>query len=69
MKLCPGFCEYILILFLHFADINECASNPCKNNGKCKDGINKYTCDCHVSYKGSTCQTRKGKIHHENMSI
>ena len=25
---------------------HECASNPCKNGGTCKDGINSFTCTC-----------------------
>jgi len=25
---------------------DECASNPCLNNGKCVDGVNKYYCVC-----------------------
>ena len=38
-------------------DINECAKKPCKNGGKCKDGVNKYTCTCVAGYTGTTCQT------------
>ena len=38
-------------------DINECAKKPCKNGGKCKDGVNKYTCTCAAGYTGTTCQT------------
>jgi len=29
-----------------FADINECASNPCQYAGTCTDGANSYTCAC-----------------------
>ena len=49
---------YRIISILHFnEDINECASNPCKNGGKCKDGVNKYTCTCAAGFTGNTCQT------------
>ena len=41
----------------YFLDINECASNPCRNGGICKDGVNEYTCTCSAGYKGTTCQT------------
>jgi len=27
-------------------DINDCASNPCKNGGDCRDGVNSYFCNC-----------------------
>ena len=43
-------------------DINECAKKPCKNGGKCKDGVNKYTCTCAAGYTGTTCQTSNVKI-------
>ena len=42
-------------------DINECASNPCKNNGVCIDGINAFTCNCKDGYIGLECET--GEIH------
>ena len=36
-------------------DINECASNPCKNGGTCYDGINSYTCTCRSGWEGQNC--------------
>lgn len=27
-------------------DVNECASNPCQNDGTCLDRIGDYTCIC-----------------------
>lgn len=37
-------------------NINECNSYPCKNNGKCIDGPNNYTCDCtNTGYTGYNC--------------
>jgi len=29
---------------------DECASNPCLNNGRCVDGVNKYHCVCENKY-------------------
>ncbi|XP_065819506.1 neurexin-3b isoform X11 [Labrus bergylta] len=35
----------------------QCDSNPCKNNGVCKEGWNRFVCDCTGSgYWDSTCE-------------
>uniref|UniRef100_A0A3P8WSB7 Neurexin 3b n=1 Tax=Cynoglossus semilaevis TaxID=244447 RepID=A0A3P8WSB7_CYNSE len=35
----------------------QCDSNPCKNSGACKEGWNRYVCDCTGSgFWGSTCE-------------
>ncbi|XP_052258974.1 mucin-like protein isoform X1 [Dreissena polymorpha] len=36
-------------------DINECASNPCKNGSTCNDRINNYTCTCAPGLAGQNC--------------
>jgi len=36
-------------------NINDCASNPCSNNGTCIDGINRYHCVCHDKYIDRSC--------------
>ncbi|KAM7173288.1 neurexin-1 isoform 20-T20 [Macrochelys suwanniensis] len=34
-----------------------CLSNPCKNNGVCRDGWNRYICDCSgTGYLGRSCE-------------
>ncbi|XP_049726228.1 neurexin-1 isoform X21 [Elephas maximus indicus] len=34
-----------------------CLSNPCKNNGLCRDGWNRYVCDCSgTGYLGRSCE-------------
>ncbi|XP_062979923.1 neurexin-1 isoform X20 [Elgaria multicarinata webbii] len=34
-----------------------CLSNPCKNNGGCRDGWNRYVCDCSgTGYLGRSCE-------------
>jgi hypothetical protein len=40
-----------------FADINECASNPCENGGSCTDNVNGYSCTCIGGYTGINCET------------
>ena len=37
-------------------DIDECASNPCRNNGICVDKINGYHCTCVNGFTGTNCQ-------------
>ena len=39
------------------ADVNVCASSPCKNGGTCHDQINSFWCSCRGGWSGSTCQT------------
>ena len=41
----------------HLTDINECASDPCKNGGICHDTINGYTCSCAAGYTDPQCTT------------
>lgn len=40
---------------LVLADINDCASSPCKNGGTCIDGINSFQCFCPDGWEGSLC--------------
>ena len=45
-----------LLTFL-LADINECSSNPCQNNGSCNEKVNSFSCGCVQGYTGSRCET------------
>ena len=38
-------------------NIDECATNPCKNGAECEDGIAKYTCKCQPGFTGLQCET------------
>lgn len=39
------------------SDINECASNPCKNRGTCTNTSGGYVCSCRAGYTGPNCET------------
>ena len=43
---------------------DQCASNPCLNDGLCIDGDYRYTCQCLPGFSGQKCQFRddEGKI-------
>ena len=36
-------------------DIDECASNPCYNDGLCRDKVNGFKCDCPLGYYDYIC--------------
>ncbi|XP_078620646.1 uncharacterized protein LOC144887349 isoform X2 [Branchiostoma floridae x Branchiostoma japonicum] len=40
---------------------DECASSPCKNGGTCRDGQNRYTCDCQPGWEGVNCEKEINK--------
>ena len=44
---------------IHYSDIDECASNPCKNNATCQDLHLDYTCICLPGYTGKNCSQSK----------
>ena len=41
------------------ADIDDCATAPCKHNGTCHDRLNDYRCTCVPGYIGKDCSTGK----------
>ncbi len=45
-----------IVLPLHFADIDECASNPCLNGASCVDKFNAFECQCLSGFRGAQCQ-------------
>ena len=40
------------------SQINDCASNPCYNNGQCHDDIASYSCTCQAPFTGPRCEAR-----------
>jgi hypothetical protein len=47
------------MIYLLFAEIDECSSNPCQHEGTCTDYVNAFQCSCKAGYKGNVCQTSK----------
>ena len=37
-------------------NIDDCASDPCQNEGKCVDGVGTYHCVCPAGFNGTNCQ-------------
>ena len=44
-----------LLWFL--ANIDECESYPCQNDGTCNDEIDMYTCTCAPGYTDTHCES------------
>uniref|UniRef100_A0A7N6AVX0 Sushi, von Willebrand factor type A, EGF and pentraxin domain-containing protein 1 n=1 Tax=Anabas testudineus TaxID=64144 RepID=A0A7N6AVX0_ANATE len=38
------------------AEVNECISSPCLNEGVCVDEVNKFTCSCASGFTGRLCE-------------
>ena len=36
--------------------MDECASNPCLNGGRCSNRLNSYVCTCIGGYSGTRCE-------------
>jgi len=45
--------EFTKFIALMIADVDQCASGPCKgHNSVCSDLIGGYRCDCPIGYNG-----------------
>ena len=53
---------HLVYIFLMLADIDDCASNPCENNGTCIDLVSNYTCNCTQGYTGKNCNIGKDRL-------
>lgn len=45
-----------VIIAYYFADVDECASNPCLNGGTCSNRVNGFTCECAGGFVGDNCE-------------
>lgn len=45
-------------------NIDDCASNPCRNAGTCVDGINDFTCTCTLGFTSKDCSVRTSPCDH-----
>ena len=52
--------EYEHVYFVLSTDIDECASQPCKNNATCTDRVNGYNCSCAPGFNGTQCELEVG---------
>ena len=41
---------------IYIADLDECESDPCRNNGICHDKFGKYVCTCNNGFTGKLCE-------------
>ena len=44
------------MFYYPYLDIDDCASDPCLNDGNCEDGVAEFTCNCAPGWAGDTCQ-------------
>ena len=45
------------IIIFSCLDIDDCASWPCNNAGRCIDEIDSFTCQCFPGFTGVQCET------------
>uniref|UniRef100_A0A3P8WDT2 Delta-like protein n=1 Tax=Cynoglossus semilaevis TaxID=244447 RepID=A0A3P8WDT2_CYNSE len=45
-------------------NVDDCASNPCRNGGTCVDGVNDFTCTCTLGFTGKDCSVRDSPCDH-----
>nr|CCA61951.1 bone morphogenetic protein 1 [Suberites domuncula] len=53
---------YLIYDYNFIVDGNECAPNPCRNQGTCRDGCSSYTCTCRWGYAGTNCEHTAGTL-------
>lgn len=41
------------------ADVDDCASAPCRNGGVCRDRLDAFLCECPAGWSGPTCTDGK----------
>lgn len=49
----------VCYFWFSYTDVNDCANQPCKNGGQCRDLDGDYNCQCPSPYVGKQCQQRE----------
>ena len=53
----------LYLLYIHgddiFTEIDECASDPCQNDGNCDDQVASYECSCSLQWTGTNCEGKE----------
>ena len=49
----------LMIIQWLFSEIDECASNPCRNGGVCLNQVDFYLCACVAGWTGTNCEISK----------
>ncbi|XP_068182066.1 coagulation factor IXa isoform X2 [Antennarius striatus] len=48
--------EKTMAFWVGYTDGNQCKSNPCLNEGSCKDHLGSYSCTCPSGFTGRNCE-------------
>ncbi len=46
---------YAILSYVFISETDECASNPCQNDGTCTDDVASFSCNCTDAWIGTTC--------------
>jgi hypothetical protein len=50
-------------------NIDDCAPNPCRNGGRCDDGVGAYSCVCDGRFTGDDCELPRFEIIEANFEV
>ena len=53
---------YYILACILLVDIDECASDPCMNDGTCLDQVNMFECQCADAYYGDSCECKSSSV-------
>jgi uncharacterized membrane protein len=50
-------------------NIDDCTPNPCRNGGRCEDGVGEYSCVCDGRFTGGDCELPRFEIIEPNFEV